>query len=145
MNAGKLEQIGSDNIVEVGRNLMLQGKITGNNNRVVITDSVHNSVINININGDNNSIVLDRPFCIKTLTIRCGNHIKAHNTELNIGKNFSIEPGGQFLLYNCGNRLDIGKNCRFSNNLTIRLGDSPHLVFDKTTGEIWTRPRCFYR
>jgi acetyltransferase-like isoleucine patch superfamily enzyme len=29
----------------------------------------------------------------------------------------------------------IGANCMFSNTVTIRCGDSPHLLFDKETGE----------
>lgn len=125
----------ASNIVEIGENVTVTGKINGRNNRVIIGDSTHPSTLNISISGDNNQVVIDKPFYIKGLQVKCGNHVKAYNAELKISENVSIEAEGIFFLYNSGNICHIGKDCLISNNLTIRCGESPHLIFDKTTGE----------
>lgn len=130
-----LESSGHSNTAHVGHNVTVNGKIYGNNNRIIIGHSEDPSLVDIFIHGDNNSIIIDRPCYLKGLAIRCGNHIKAHNTELTISESISIEAGGVILLYNSGNICRIGKNSLFSNNLTIRCGESPHLIFDKESGE----------
>ncbi|MUH71375.1 acyltransferase [Psychrosphaera haliotis] len=39
------------------------------------------------------------------------------------------------MLPNDGNQLLIGENCMFSNNVIIRGGEYPHLIFDLESGE----------
>lgn len=128
-------QSGSNNVVEIGNNVTVTGGINGNNNKLVIGDSINAATLKININGDYNNIYIGNCYAVKNLYISCGNHVKAHNTSLNIEDGFSIEQGGRFLLYNSGNTLRIGKNCMFSNNVTVRCGESPHLVFEEKSGE----------
>lgn len=130
-----LKDQGACNTVEIGSNVSIDGVIVGNNNSIIIGDSVHPSSISIRINGDNNKVKIDSPFYIRKLQIRCGSHVRAYNTELSISENISIESNGKFLLFNSGNKCFIGRDCLFSNNLTIRCGESPHLIFDKNTGE----------
>jgi acetyltransferase-like isoleucine patch superfamily enzyme len=126
---------GEDNKITTGDNIKLSGRIDGNNNIVTVGNARVMSEINLIINGDNNKIFIDDCFSIKRLNVNCGSHVKAHGTILEIGSQFSIEPGCFFLLYNTGNKLTIGKDCLFSNGITIRCGESPHLIFDLETGD----------
>jgi acetyltransferase-like isoleucine patch superfamily enzyme len=124
-----------NNSCTIGVNISISGFIKGNNNKILIEDSIRLSHLELKINGDNNYVCIQSPLSIKGLSIRIGNHVSANQVKLEIAKGFSIEDGGRFLLYNSGNNLIIGENCMFSNSVTIRCGDSPHLLFDKETGE----------
>lgn len=129
------ENKGPDNILDVGSKVDLLGWIRGKGNSIKIENPVHECKIDVRISGDNNSISIAVPFAIKGLQVRIGNHVPANHAQLKIAAGFSIEETGQFLLYNSGNKLEIGESCMFSNNVTIRCGDSPHLLFDRETGE----------
>ena len=130
-----IETQGQDNQIEIGSNVNLSGRIIGDRNRVLISDSAAASVVHVFIHGHGNTIRIDKPLYLRGLSIRCGNHVPAHDTELLIAESMSFEAGGSVLLYNSGNRCHIGSHCLFSNNLTIRCGESPHLLFDRHTGE----------
>lgn len=125
----------ANNSCNIGERVELRGFIKGTNNTVVIESPVHECRIDLRISGDNNNVHIFAPFAVKGLNIRIGNHVPAHRVKLDIAEGFSIEGGGNFFLYNSGNILEIGANCMFSNTVTIRCGDSPHLLFDKNTGE----------
>jgi len=129
-----LTQAGLANEIHVGPNTKLTGSIVGNNNRIEIEGSTWPASIRVNVRGNNNSIRIGKLFATHGLHIVVGSHVPAHQTRVNIGKNFSIEPNGKFLLYTSGNRLEIGDNCMFSSNIIVRCGECPHLVFDKDTG-----------
>lgn len=126
---------GENNDCQIGEKVQLTGWIKGCRNRIVIDNALHECKLELRINGNNNTVVLRSPFAVKSLQIRVGNHVPANSTILEIDEGFSIEGSGQFFLYNSGNKLAIGKNCMFSNNVTVRCGDSPHLLFDSQTGE----------
>ena len=126
---------GKNNTVATGANLTLSLNLSGDNNVIEIGDARVPSTLSLYINGDNNWVVIGDFYQIKGLNITCGNHVKAHRTALRIGRQISIEPGCSFLLYNSGNSLTIGDDCLFSNGITIRCGESPHLIFDSQTGE----------
>lgn len=130
-----LIQEGTNNKVSVGENITVTGRVKGNNNNITLSGSTWSSSIQINITGDNNVVEIGTLFAAKSLHIVCGSHVPAHNVSLHIGNNFSIERNGRFLLYTSGNRLTIGNNCMFSQNITIRCGECPHLIFDFETGE----------
>ena len=130
-----MEDNGLNNRIAFGEKIRLVGRITGDNNRITIGNAKHDSTVDIHVYGSNNNITIGESFQMKNLVIRCGNHVLAHNTNLTIGDNFSIEIGSKILIYNSGNQLTIGDNCMFSNNITIRAGESPHLIFDLDTGE----------
>lgn len=130
-----IEDAGINSQIEIGSNVDAKGKVMGKNNRVTIGNSAHPSTFNIFINGENNSIFIANPYFIKGLNIYIGNHVPAHNVEFFMGENCSTEPNGRFYLYNSGNVCRIGRDCMLSNSVTIRCGESPHLIFDKETGE----------
>jgi len=120
----------------LGENISINGYVKGIDNIIKIGKSDHPSKINITVNGNNNNIIIKDSVALKGLTIRIGNHTPANNCTLIIDSGFSIEGGGgRFLLDNHNNKLIIGNNCLFSNSITIRCGDSPHLIFNKKTGE----------
>lgn len=130
-----LKDEGSLNQIQIGTNVEVVGVISGSNNKIIIGDSVRPSTIRINLNGDGNNINIKSPLYIHNLAIKVGNHIRAHNTELFIGESISMENGGIFYLYNSGNKCRVGANCLISTGLVIRCGESPHLIFDKISGE----------
>lgn len=125
----------STNQCNIGAKVLLTGWIRGENNVVIVEDPLHECTLDIRISGNGNRITLRKPFSVKGLSIRVGNHVPTHASELLINDEFSIESGGNFLLYNSGNKLHIGSKCMFSNTITVRCGDSPHLIFDQITGE----------
>lgn len=122
------------NILNVAEGCDLTGSIRGKNNFVEI-GGMSPSKINLNINGDNNVVVISGKGYIRGLSISIGSNVKANKTELRIGNHFSNEGGGEILLYNSGNKYIIGNNCMFSKNIKIRCGESPHLIFCKSTGD----------
>ena len=128
------QNFGSGNVVALGQNIEVTGYVNGHNNQVVIEDAEFNTQLRILVQGNHNRIHIGKNSEIKGLTICCGNHVKAHNVEIDIGDEFTIEHGGRFFLYNSGNVLKIGSQCMFSNNITIRCGESPHLLFHKDSG-----------
>ena len=123
------------NHCRIGENVQISGFIRGRNNSVEIESPVHECRLDLRISGNNNSVIVKAPFAIKGLDVRIGNHVQANYARLHIEEGFSIEGGGQFFLYNSGNVLEIGAHCMFSNSVTVRCGDSPHLLFDKISGE----------
>lgn len=129
------EKTGEGNEVVVGENVTLSGYIRGDNNRIHIASSIRRSVISLCVSGSNNEVSIGRMIEVNALQIAIGSHVLAHRAALSIGDSFSIGPNSQFLLYTSGNRLVIGRDCMFSKNVTVRCGESPHLIFDKNTGE----------
>jgi acetyltransferase-like isoleucine patch superfamily enzyme len=120
----------TQNQVSVGVNVSLVGSINGKNNKIVIGDAEQPSNIDIRISGDNNTIIIGTIISVRNLLIVVGCHVPAHQTNLLIGSKLSMQPGNKILLYNSGNKCVIGEDCMFSNNITLRGGDSPHLIFD---------------
>lgn len=127
-------QSGDNNEITVGYGVTLTGSVKGNNNKIIFSGSIHPSTIRLDLHGNNNVVQISTMFSASNLKIAIGNHVPAHKVMLAIGTNFSIEGSGRFLLYNSGNSLTIGKDCMFSNNVTIRCGESPHLIFDNNSG-----------
>ena len=130
-----MQDNGFGNKFRCGTNINLAGSIKGNNNTIDIGNSRSRTDIAITINGDDNQIEIGDCYQIKHLSICCGSHIQANNTSVIIGRNISIEPNCIFLLYNSGNKLIVGDDCLFSNAITIRCGEAPHLIFDLETGK----------
>jgi len=109
--------------------------INGQNNTVEIGECQLPSRLKITIKGNFNSVRIRSILCVKDLTINVGTHVAANRTELDIGTNISMKTANFILMHNSGNVCRIGDNCLFSNSITIRCGESPHLLFDKETGE----------
>jgi len=131
----QINDVGENNNCSFPDNIGVNCLVNGNNNIIKVLDSTNLSELTIVISGNNNTIEIDTDHHLKGAIICVGNRIPAHGVNLSIGKNFTIEGGSRFYLFNSGNKLVIGENCMFSNSITIRTGDSPHLIFDKTTGD----------
>lgn len=126
---------GAGSVVETGENVDLRGSIEGKNNQIKIADTTLPSVFRIIIRGDNNNIQIGENTRCRGLDIRVGNHVPANKAAVKIGSNFTSENECKFLLYNHGNKLEIGDDCMFSNSIILRCGESPHLIFSNSTGE----------
>lgn len=121
---------GQNNIVETGNNVELTADIVGDNNKVIIEDSTYKTSLKLYIRGNNNNIKISSPLQIKDLKVVIGSiSSPANNTTLSIGKNLSTESNVTFFLYDTNNKLIIGDNCMFSNTITVRCGELPHLIF----------------
>lgn len=132
----------NDNIVFLGEGVVASIHIEGKHNRIKIgdkrSDPKYNSRITINIFGDNNKILIGKGNVLRDLYITVGNYIRMNNTVTSIGKNFSTNPGCLFLISSPSSRLEIGDDCIFSQNITIRTGEIPHLLFNLETGQYFT-------
>jgi len=126
---------GANNQIRTGANLRIEGEIVGDGNIVEIGEASLDSTLTLSVRGDGNRIRIGKLVQLKGLRIRVGTHVPADATRLTIAEGFSAEWNTQFLLPNSGNNLTIGENCMFSNSITIRCGESPHLLFDLQTGQ----------
>jgi acetyltransferase-like isoleucine patch superfamily enzyme len=61
-------------------------------------------------------------------------NMQSNNCQVSIGKNFWCEDNLNLLLYNHKNIVTIGNDCLLSKNITFRLGERPHLLFDRESG-----------
>lgn len=123
------------NIVSIGDNVRVIGRIQGNNNIVKIGGSSGKSELNITITGNNNLIFIDDKHIIKGLKIVIGSGIGANNCRIHIGKFFSIEPNCFFEVLNDLSNITIGSSCMFSRDIKIHYGEKPHLIFNKKNGD----------
>ena len=122
------------NRVQIGA--QYKGKVTviGIDNDIQLERSA-GSQVNIIVRGNKNSIKIDKANRMMGLNVEIGSHVAAHEANLIIGSEFSSEPGCRLLLHTSGNTCEIGSQCMFSRNVVIRCGESPHLIFDKKTGD----------
>lgn len=127
----------SGNQVDVPHNLDIRGFIHGKQNKISVGDVELDSTLTLSVYGNNNTIKIDSIHCVKNMHLKIGvrENILSNNCSVNIGSNFWSEDNLTALLYNHTGKLTIGNNCIFSNNITIRLGDRPHLLFDIETCE----------
>ncbi len=126
---------GTNNHLRIGENIQIEGEITGDDNLVEIDDAERESNLTLSIRGDGNVVRIGKLVQLRGLRIRIGTHVSADATSLTIADGFSAEWNVQLLLPNSGNNLVIGKNCMFSNSITVRCGESPHLLFDLHTDQ----------
>lgn len=125
---------GENNNVNIGKNISIEGIFNGNGNIVCIGDADHASSFKISVNGNCNKITIGNGSRCLKLLIHIGNHVHAHSVSVDIADMFTCETDCKFLLYNSGNKLSIGKDCMFSNSIILRCGESPHLIFENSTG-----------
>lgn len=126
----------SSNIINIGDNVEISGSVTGKNNEIDIASARSLQKVFVTINGDNNRIKISSGAILNGLRIEIGSRKYTNRFALcEIGSEFSIASKGRFLLPNIGNILKIGNGCMFSNNIVIRGGEYPHLIFDDITHE----------
>jgi acetyltransferase-like isoleucine patch superfamily enzyme len=127
---------GVGSVIDVAENIKLSGWIKGAGNRIEIAGGSREHQVYVQINGDSNVIRIDANSALHGLRIEIGNakHVSSRSSLI-IGKNFSTASKGRMLLPNSGNTVQIGNDCMFSNNIVIRAGEYPHLIFDQISGE----------
>jgi acetyltransferase-like isoleucine patch superfamily enzyme len=127
-------QVQPGNVVEVEGPVTLAGEILGRNNKVRVS-AEQPTTLKIRINGNDNQITVLHAVAVRETSIRIGTHVPASNCTFEAKRGLSTEAGTQFLLPNQRNTILVGEYCMFSNNIKVRAGDSPHLLFDADTGE----------
>lgn len=102
----------------------------GKNNEVIIGGKKPSSLTNchIAIHGSNNKVIIEGGVGAKDLTIYCGDqHCMVHVKE-------DTQFAGKTELATMeGTKIEVGRDCLFSANITLRAGDS-HSVIDAETG-----------
>lgn len=124
-----------NNHVDFQDGVVVRGRVKGKNNHICIEKTALPCVIVLDVHGDGNRVEIGPNSRCKQLSLRVGNHIPAHKCKVTIGAEFSSEPGCKFYIFNSGNSLEIGENCMFSRDIIVRTGESPHLLFDRETGQ----------
>lgn len=123
-----------DNSVCIEGDINPDVRIDGKGNIVSIDCMPGSRGLRIMISGNNNRIHIGKSV-LAELSITIGSHRPVSGVNLAIADNFSIEPGGKFDIFTDLSTVTIGKACMFSRGVTVRLGDNPHLLFTKSTGE----------
>lgn len=94
-------------------------------NRIDFTSDIEES-ISVFLAGGNNHISIGEHLSVGKLAIYCGNY-----AEVTIGDETKIE---ELTIHATEGAVHIGRDCLFSNEVTIRNHDSHH-IFDANTGE----------
>lgn len=114
------------NVFSRGLRLSFYGK----GNEVILGGAKPSYLINCNIaiHGSNNKVFIESGVGAKGLTIYCGDqHCMVHVKE-------DTQFAGKTELATMeGTRIEVGRDCLFSANITLRAGDS-HSVIDAETG-----------
>ena len=116
------------------QNVFLNGfrlSFYGKGNEVVLGGAMPSFLKNchIKIFGNNNKIVIESGVSAKNLTIYCADN----NCRVLVREGTQIS-GNTELATMEGTKIEIGHDCLFSANITLRAGDS-HSVVNVTTGE----------
>lgn len=141
------------NIDEAGNRILdygdvrISGFFRGNENTLKIGRSpngfAEKSRLVMHVFGSRSIVRIGAGAIMRDLSIIIGSKTSpADDVTVFIGENFSCEPGCSFLLYNSGNCLEIGGNCMFSRNITVRCGELPHMLFDAESGEYLDGPNA---
>jgi acetyltransferase-like isoleucine patch superfamily enzyme len=116
------------------RNAFLRGfrcTFYGKNNVVIIGGDKPSALTNchIAIHGSNNKVIIEGGVGAENLTIYCGDqHCLVHVKE-------DTQFAGKTELATMeGTKIEVGRDCLFSANISLRAGDS-HSVIDAATGE----------
>ena len=129
------EDTGENTVIDVPDELQLSGWVKGTGNSIYIASTTRPQKLHVQIHGDGNIVRIGYKALLNGLRIEIGSaKYRSDHTTLTIGDGFSIASRGRFLLPNSGNRVEIGHRCMFSNEITIRGGEYPHLIFDRGTG-----------
>jgi acetyltransferase-like isoleucine patch superfamily enzyme len=103
-------------------------KIIGSNNSIIINNENRLNNCILFIHGNNCQIVIDEHCILTNLEL----WIEDDGGNIQIGFRTTAE-GGHFAVTE-GKKIEIGKDCMFSNKIDIRVGDS-HAIFDIETGK----------
>lgn len=114
-------------------------RIFGNNNKIIIGETKRPFKLRILVVGDNNTVCIGKNVQIKGASLSIGTkRSTADHVVFSVGEATSFVDKNYFYLYENECSLRIGKNCMFSNLITIRCGEKPHGLIDRKTGEVLT-------
>lgn len=116
-----------ENVFLRGLRLTFNGK-----NNIVQLGGVKVSALtncHISINGSNNKVVIEDGVGAIDLTIYCADE----NCKVHVMEDTQISGKTELAVME-GTKIEVGKDCLFSANITLRAGDS-HSVIDAATGE----------
>ena len=127
----KFNKAGSGNKISIGSSRLKKCRfhIFGNGNEVVISDL--NSLINcrIVIRGNNNKVYIGNKNRLNETEL----WIEDDNNTINIG-NKNVVAGSVQIAVIEGTSVDIGNDCLFSKDISLRTGDS-HSILDNSSGK----------
>lgn len=115
-------------------NVFLRGlrlKFCGKGNEIVLGGARPSALTNLHleIHGSHHKIIIDGGVGAKDLTIYCADE----NCKVHVMENTQISGKTELAVME-GTKIEVGKDCLFSANITLRAGDS-HSVIDAATGE----------
>ena len=93
----------------------------------------------LNITGDNNTVIIKKPYDINALSITVENLMNINNSTIFINEGFSTNIV-TVMLYQHRFSLIINKDCMMSRDVELKLGEFHHVIFDKETGEYLDKP-----
>lgn len=124
------------NTIRIGSHTTVVGEIHGTGNVIKIADTGRTQRLHLTIHGNNNKVSIGPGSVTQGLRIEVGSaRWKCSRARLTIGAGFSIGSKGRFVIPNSGSVVEIGEECMFSNSVTLRSGEYPHLIFDVEGGE----------
>jgi acetyltransferase-like isoleucine patch superfamily enzyme len=135
----KINQKGINNNIDIVAGLKHTLNIDGENNTIKIESLKLCNLINIKIHGSNNTIIIEKDSHIVNLNINIGNHFPINNSYIYIGGKTWIGDL-KIVLESNFSKITIGKDCAISTGVFIRLGEYPHIIFDKSTGQYLGKP-----
>lgn len=139
-NIKTVETDESGNIIECGHGVTLWKEINGRGNRISVLGTTDSAQLKIKIHGNKNQVIIDEPRMLFGVSILIGTPTTAINNSLiHIKKGWTCS-GAMICLYHSNSSIKIGEDCMFSSDITIRLGELPHLLFDEKTGACSNKP-----
>ena len=122
-----------DNLIKL-HNVFLRGlrvRFYGKGNEVILGGAKTSAIINLHleIHGSNHKVIIDGGVGARDLTIYCADE----NCLVHVKEDTQI-AGKTELAVMEGTKIEVGRDCLFSANITLRAGDS-HSVIDASTGE----------
>ena len=130
---------GNENQVELCSNFYGKVRVYGNNNKIVIQETNRRFKLRILVSGDNNTIIIGKDVLISGISLSIGaKQSKVNNVRCLIDDRSAFGDKNYFYLFENDCSLQIGKNCMFSNYITVRCGEKPHALVDRESGKIIT-------
>lgn len=115
-------------------NVFLRGlrvRFYGNGNEVILGGAKPSAIMNLHleIHGSNHKVIIDGGVGARDLTIYCADE----NCLVHVKEDTQISGKTELAVME-GTKIELGRDCLFSANITLRAGDS-HSVIDASTEE----------
>ena len=121
---------GDNNEIRIGKDSILNNtlQIDGTSNKVYLADRVElDQNTKIHIKNNQSIIEIYSDAKLKNTSLLLEND----DEKIVLGKN-TVSYGVSFAVTENGSKIEIGENCLFADQITIRTGDS-HSIYDNTT------------